>query len=250
MLTLLLPSFLAGVLTFFAPCSLPLMPVYFALLTGLSNQELNDPIQQRQQRRKILSNTVFFVFGFSLIFVILGLGATVLGHWLVVHQRVISRVGGILVICFALAMLLQLPLPFFRGLQPSAGYLPLEPGKRRSAFLMGILMAFAWTPCIGPVVATILFLAASSSTWTTGILLLLIFALGHALPFLLIATGYGWIMPRLKRIYKYLWIVNLLAALLLLVVGILMIFNSTGILTARVFSLFSWFNYQAILNYL
>ena len=198
-------AFLAGVLSFLSPCVLPLVPTYLFYLGG--------------ERGRPLFNALFFVLGFGVIFFLLGLPFTLLGGLLFEHRQTLARVGGVVLILFGLYML---------GLRPRWGVnlrYEGETARPLGALLLGATLGLGWTPCIGPIPGAILTLTAVGG----GVELLLAYILGLAVPFLLVALFAdrlkGW-LRRARRLSHY---VELLAGVVLLVVGVLLV---TGTYTA------------------
>lgn len=174
--------FLAGLLSFLSPCVLPLVPAYLCYLAGSTFEELAEGVQTRQMRRDILLASVLFVAGFASVFVLLGASAGAIGQLLRSYQDILARVAGIAVIVFGLHFLGLFRLGFLnfeKRMTFPTGAGPL------SAYGMGLAFAFGWTPCIGPVLASVLALAAHEETVWAGMGLLAIYAAGLGLPFVL-----------------------------------------------------------------
>ncbi|HEY4510908.1 MAG TPA: cytochrome c biogenesis protein CcdA, partial [Candidatus Paceibacterota bacterium] len=226
-LALIVPAFVAGVLMFLAPCTLPVIPGYLAFISGIPGTALADP---RKVKGKIIRNALFFIFGFTVIFVALGILAGSLGGLLGPYRYALARVGGILIIFFGLMLLGVLHTPtFFRERHiklPS--YLTL--GKPQSSFLVGALFALGWSPCIGPLLGTLLLLASSSATAFTGALLLLVFSLGLGLPMLLTALLIGEAGNFLMRVSLFGKSIAVLGGLFLIGIGVLMVLGNYTLL--------------------
>lgn len=179
-----LTVFLQGLLSFFSPCVLPLLPLYIGYLSGGTGARGEDGVL-RYDRKKVLLHTLFFVLGISFAFVLLGLGASALGSVLLKGQDIFVKVGGVLIVLFGLYQLgvfgsssfldRELRLPFRLDKMAMS---PL------TALLMGFTFSFAWTPCVGPAMTTVLLMAASASTRMAGIALVGVYTLGFVLPFL------------------------------------------------------------------
>ncbi|MAF13278.1 MAG: cytochrome C biogenesis protein [Parcubacteria group bacterium] len=249
-LTLIIPAFLAGLITFLAPCTLPLVPGYLGFISGTSVDDLNDPAKKEQVKKKILKNGIFFVLGFSVVFILFGTLAGLLGQALVPYRIWLTRIGGVFIIIFGLFMVGVLKLPFLshekRLKLPS--FLTL--GKPSSSFIVGNAFAFGWTPCVGPILASILLLASSSSTALQGAILLAVFSLGLAVPFLLVALGTGHAAQYINKISKYLNVVSIIGGAFLILLGILLLANKFTLLLSWGFKLFSFFGYERIVDYL
>lgn len=180
--------FLQGILSFFSPCVLPLLPVYMGYLSGGTLKKDEDG-NTHYDRAKVMLNTIFFVIGISFAFFLLGMGLSVLGRFFSGNQLIFTRVGGIIVIMFGLyqlgvfgsSMLLsrELRLPF------DISKMTMSP---LTALVMGFVISFAWSPCIGPVLSSVLIMAASSASSSTGFLLIGIYSLGYVIPFLLVGV--------------------------------------------------------------
>ena len=181
-----LTVFLQGLLSFFSPCVLPLLPVYMGYLSGGTLKEGEDGTRH-YDRIRVMVNTVFFVAGISFAFFLLGMGLSVLGRFFSGNQILFVRIGGIIVIMFGLY---QLGVFGSSRLLGSERRLPINPGKLSmsplTALLMGFVISFAWSPCIGPVLSSVLIMAASASSASAGFLLIGVYTLGYIIPFLLV----------------------------------------------------------------
>ena len=214
-------AFGAGLLSFLSPCVLPLVPVYFASLCG---PELFEP-KAKRSRIPIFLHSLSFVIGFSIVFVILGVGAGLVGFALSLNPALLNKIAGSLLIAFGLFMLAALKVPWLnyeRRLTPSRG---VTTGYLRS-FLTGGIFCLAWTPCVGPLLGGILTLASSSGTAWHGGYLLAVYSLGLGLPFLIIGLAFDSITPLLKRIHRYSTAIYIISGLLLIAIGILILTNN------------------------
>lgn len=247
--SLIVPAFIAGILTFLAPCTLPLVPGYLSFISGVSGADLQDPNLAKQARRKIFYNGLLYVIGFSAVFILLGTLFGLGGAALIKHRIWLSRIGGIFVIFFGFYMLNVLKLPVFRFLKAEkyVGGSWLKPGKPTSSFLFGSVFAFGWSPCIGPILGSVLLLASTSATVVQGAFLLAVFSLGLAVPFLLIAAGIGSVGGFLGRISKYL---NLIGGLFLIFLGYLLVTNQFAVWLSYAYRFFGFINYDRLLDYL
>lgn len=190
-----LGSFAAGVLTFFTPCILPMIPLYLAFLTGKRVADLGN--------EKSISDTVRFVFpfcaGFTLVFVLLGASASFLGQFVGEHQAIFRRITAVIIFAFALYFLKLIPQPMF--LQKDARLISKVSGKGiGSSFLFGAAFAFGWTPCVGPILASVLAVAAFKETVSTGIFLLLFYSIGLSVPLFAVTLLADQLLPLLKKI--------------------------------------------------
>lgn len=247
---LIIPAFIAGILTFLAPCTLPLVPGYLGFISGVSTQDLQDPLKAKSARIKIFLNGLLFVIGFSFIFIILGSLFGLGGAALIKYRLWLSRIGGIFVIFFGLFMIGILKLPFLNVEKRVSGIKFLKPGNPASSLIFGATFAFGWTPCVGPILGSILALAASSATIGQGAFLLAIFSLGLAAPFLIIAASIGSASAYLAKLSKYLNVISVIGGAFLIFLGILLLTNSMGVWIAYFYQWFNFINYDSLLDYL
>jgi cytochrome c-type biogenesis protein len=208
-------AFAAGLLSFLSPCVLPLVPSYVGFLTGMTLPELTG------RRRVALVHALLFVAGFSLVFVLLGASATALGSALKYYQVWIARVGGVLVILFGLMCLGAIKL----GLLEQERRLQLQhkPVGYLGSALVGVAFGAGWTPCIGPVLGAILSLAATTDSVARGMLLLGVYSVGLAVPFLLAAVAVDSFLEWFQRFRRFLPWVMRVSGVLLIFVGLLMV---------------------------
>ena len=208
-------AFAAGVLSFLSPCVLPLIPSYVGFLTGMTAEEL-------QVRRGVaLVHALWFVAGFSLIFVALGASASAFGAALLVSQHWIARIGGVLVILFGLYLLGVLRPAFL--MRERRVHLARKPLGYVGSSLAGVAFGAAWTPCIGPILGAILTLAATRGSVGQGTALLGVYALGLAVPFLVTAFALDRFLVWFHRFRPYIQWVERVAGVLLLVLGVLLV---------------------------
>ena len=215
-----LAAFGAGLASFVSPCVLPLVPVYFASLCG---PEILDP-KAAVSRIPIFLHSLSFVLGFSLVFTMMGVLVGLAGIVISPYSVVVRQVVGSLLIVFGLFMLAALRVPWLnyeRRLAPSLG---TTTGYLRS-FLTGSIFCLAWTPCVSPLLSSVLTLALGSETAWQGAYLLAVYSLGLGLPFLIIGAAFGSITPLLRRINRYSNWIYIISGLLLIAVGILILTN-------------------------
>lgn len=213
-----------GAASFLSPCVLPLLPAYLSFVSGLSVEEL-----QKGDRRVVLS-TMAFVLGFSFVFTALGAGFSFAGV-LVANQRALQIVSGALLIVLG-AVIAGLTLPGFmqRDVRPLLGKVPRGPA---GAFIMGVAFAFGWTPCVGPVLASILTMAASGSDPAAGALLLFVYSLGLGIPFLVAGFFVGRALRAFSRVRRHLRVIQIVCGVILVLYGALLIGGQFGWLSAR-----------------
>ena len=217
-------AFTAGLLSFLSPCVLPLVPSYVTFITGLSLEDVS------KARRSALVHAVLFVLGFSLIFLALGAGATMLGRVLLAYRDWITRVGGVLIIVFGLYLLGVFNIGAFA--RERRFHLADKPVGYLGTVLVGIAFGAGWTPCIGPILGAILTYTASSADLERGLQLLSAYSLGLAVPFLLAAVLVQQFLNFFSRIKRQMMWVQRIAGALLIVVGVLMVTNYFTILAS------------------
>ena len=246
---LLIPVFIAGLLTFLAPCTLPLVPAYLGFISGVSSQDLQDPRRAAQAKRRIFLNGLLFIIGFSVVFIIMGTLAGFIGSQLAAYRLWLGRIGGIFVIIFGLFLLNILRIPALTAERHIK--LPfLQSGRLLNSLILGAAFAFGWTPCVGPILGTVLTLTAAEATVGQGAILLAVFSAGLAVPFLAVAWGFSSASSWIAAAGPYLRILSFIAGLLLLFFGVLLLTNRFGMLISVGYRLFDFINYEALLNYL
>jgi cytochrome c-type biogenesis protein len=221
----ILLAFSAGVLSFLSPCILPLVPSYVSFITGLS---LDDA---ERSRRTALIHALLFVLGFTLIFLALGATATVLGRLLKAYTVWITRAGGVLIIVFGLYMLGVLRIGAFA--QERRMHIADKPLGYLGTVLVGIAFGAGWTPCLGPILGGILTYTASAADFSKGLPLLFAYSMGLAVPFVLAAVAIGRFFAVFERFRPYLPMVNKVAGVLLLLVGVLMLSGQFTLIASK-----------------
>lgn len=230
-------ALVAGLISFTSPCTLPLLPGYVSYVSGLAHPPVaGEPLSARE-RRRTLAGAVLFVAGFSAVFTTLGATSSALGFLLATNLRVINIVGGTLIIVMGLATtgLIKIPL-LHRQFRFDLTRFGRGPG---GALPLGAAFAFGWTPCVGPVLASILATAASTATVSRGAVLLLAYSLGLGVPFLLLAsglarggTGFGWLRRHARRI-------EVVGGLLLVAMGIAVLTGGWTVLMSRMLAAYA-----------
>jgi cytochrome c-type biogenesis protein len=212
--TAFLVALAAGAASFLSPCVLPLLPAYLSFVSGLSVEEA------QKGNRRVVWGTVAFVLGFSAVFTLMGAGFSFAGA-LIANQRVLRIVAGALLIVLG-AVIIGLTVPSFmqRDVRPFLARAPRGPA---GAFLVGAAFAFGWTPCVGPILGSILTMAAEGNDPAGGALLLFVYSLGMGIPFLISGLFVGWALRAFARIGRYLRVVQIVCGAILIVYGALMI---------------------------
>lgn len=218
-------AFLAGLASFLSPCVLSLVPAYVGYLGGrAAGGEADD-----KNRWITFSHGLAFVFGFSIIFISLGLLAAVFGGFLSYFSEWLAKIGGLLVVIFGLHMIGVFRIPFLeydtrmqKLPDPKMGYL--------ASLLMGIFFSAGWSPCVGPVLGAILTLVANGGSLTFGAVMLTSYSAGLAIPFLIAALGIGWVTTILRKYGNVMRVVEVIMGLILVIVGTMLIFGVFNLL--------------------
>ena len=222
----LMTAFAAGLLSFLSPCVLPLIPGYISFISGASLKELTSEEDIARVRKKVIINSLFFVLGFSLVFIALGATATAIGRLLLQYLSTIATVAGILIIIIGIHMTGIIKI---KALYAEKRFnIQNKPVSVIGSFVIGLAFAFGWTPCIGPILGAILGIAGAQDTIGRGILLLTVYSAGLGIPFMITAWSITLFFKVFDKIKKHLHIIEITAGVLLIVIGILMI---TGGLT-------------------
>lgn len=229
-LTFIISAFIAGFLTFLAPCTLPMIPAYIAFISGVRESKLRLENDNFMLKRKVLANAGAFVLGFSFIFIMFGVLAGLVGSYVGTYKLLFSQVGGVLIIVFGFCMLNVISLRLFTRVTDFGFVRHIAPGKKVGAFLLGCTFALGWTPCVGPVLATILLFASLSGTLFYGVFLLTVFSLGLAIPFMLTALLFTKMSNAIES-YGYItkWI-SMCGGLFMIFIGLLLVTNSSELL--------------------
>lgn len=230
----LVVAFAAGLLSFLSPCVLPLVPVYATFISGLNIKESQDEKtvvsgKTTLNQYKTITNGVLFVSGFSIVFIILGASVSYVSSFFADSSFWIEKIGGIVVIIFGLHIAGLLKI---HRLERQMKFNVMQKGKRIGPLVVGMSFGAGWTPCIGPILATILTLAASSSSATTGTILLLVYSLGLAIPFIICAVAIDRVMFILKKLQRHMNLIEKISGGLLIGVGILLISGSFSVLNS------------------
>jgi cytochrome c-type biogenesis protein len=216
-------AFAAGFVSFISPCVLPLVPAYLSLLTGSSVEDLRGSEIGSKLRAAAVGHALAFVTGFTLVFVLLGLGASAVGGILNANRILIAQIGGGVVIILGLQMMGILRIPFL--MMDKRVHVQTERRTYWASGIVGIAFAAGWSPCIGPILAGILAVASQQHSGVAAALLLC-YSLGLAVPFLLTALAIGAVLPVLNRIKRFLPAIDFAAGLFLVAVGLVLVNNA------------------------
>ena len=217
-------AILAGLLSFLSPCVLPLIPGYLSFISGVSLDELSSKEKSGSQMTRLLTNTIFFVLGFSLVFILLGAAASEIGGWLRSNIIVFNRIAGVLVFVFGLHVTGLLRI---KALNYEKRF-NLTATKKKGvlgALLIGLAFAFGWTPCIGPILGSILTLAAQQEGYARGVVLLAFYSAGLGVPFILTALLFNYLIATFGFIKRHFRAVEIASGTLLMAMGALIFFN-------------------------
>jgi len=226
-LPLPLAAFLAGILSFLSPCVLPLVPGYVSLISGATVEDLQT--ENSRMLGTVMLHSVTFILGFSVVFIALGAVATSIGQLANQYHNLLAKVAGIIVIVFGLHLMGLLKI---KALYADRRLHDVKGGSSAlGSFAVGFAFAFGWTPCIGPILATILVLAGAEDTVFKGVLLLAVYSLGLAVPFLLTSLGVDRFLAFYTRFRRHLHTVEVISGVLLVAVGVLIFMNNLKLLS-------------------
>jgi len=230
-------ALVAGILTYLSPCLLPMIPAFIAYITGVSFADFKDESKAADVRRKTITHALLFIAGFSLVFIALGLTATLLGKVLFHYQKFIRIAGGILIILFGLQLAGVLKLDFF--IKERKFKLATKSASYLSSFLIGVTFAAAWTPCAGPILGSILVLAGAKANVIMGAKLLTVYSIGIAIPFFMTALLVNTFLEHINRLQKILKVLNRVGGVFLVAIGFLMATNYLAVISEKIFSSFA-----------
>ena len=234
--TLPLPiaAFLAGLVSFLSPCVLPLVPGYVSLISGVGVEQLKT--QESQLLRKVMLNSIAFIMGFSVVFITLGAVATEVSQMLARYRSLLAQVAGVVIVLFGLHLTGVFKI---KALYTDARLHSVKGGSTAwGAFVIGFAFAFGWTPCVGPVLTVILTFAAAQDSITKGVVLLAIYSMGLAVPFLLTALGVERFLKFYSRFRAHMHAIEVASGVLLIALGVLLVIGRFTIIS----------NYLSFLN--
>ncbi|MFA5909037.1 MAG: cytochrome c biogenesis protein CcdA [Vicinamibacterales bacterium] len=227
-------AFIAGVLSFISPCVLPLIPGYLSFISGVSLEEMRGMPGgggavavaggvSAAAKRQVIITSLFFILGFSLVFVSLGASATYLGQFLMERLTIFGKIAGVLLVVFGLHTMGVFKIEWL--LQEKRVQANTKPASMLGAVIVGISFAFGWTPCIGPILSAILLVAAQQDSVGQGIVLLSTYSLGLAIPFLLTALAINQFFVAFARIRRYYHAIEIVSGALMIIIGVLIFTN-------------------------
>ncbi len=234
-------AFLAGLVSFLSPCVLPVVPSYVAFVSGMTLEELWEDGPTMARRAAIVHSTLF-ALGFMAVFLTLGLAATTFGQAFNRSLPTLTRIGGAIVTIFGLYMLGILKIPALS--RDVRAHLAGRPAGGLGSFVVGLAFGAGWTPCIGPILGTILLYASLEDTAVAGMGLLFAYGLGLALPFIAAAAGFNWFLTRIPSFRRWSKPLGQVAGILLVVIGISMITGQFSSLSAFLAGMGQWINLE------
>lgn len=227
-------AFGAGVISFFAPCVVPLLPAYIGYVTGVSLNELKEK-GYAPFRKKLLVSSLLYILGFSIVFVLLGTAAASVGLALRRYGFIIQRVGGLIILILGLEFAGILHLPFLARTKQFQLPKWTEKLGHARAFFIGLVFATAWTPCVGAILGSILTLAAVAGTAVKGAGLLFVYSLGISVPFMIVSLTLASAPKYLSFISRHIGAITRIAGLILAVLGLLLLTDTYKFLNSWLF---------------
>ncbi len=228
-------AFSAGLLSFVSPCVLPLVPSYITYITGVSFKELTDSESRSRLRWVTIFHSLFFIMGFSVIFILMGASASYLGQLLAQYQDWIMKGGGVLIILLGIHFTGIIKIPFLQ--MEKRLQMRKKPLGYAGSFLVGVVFAAGWTPCIGPILSAILIYASTSKSFTTGIQLLTYYSIGLGIPFFLSSLAFNLFLSAFDKIKRYMRVITIVSGLFLIGIGILFLTDTFKEINAYLSSL-------------
>lgn len=213
-------AFGAGILSFFSPCVLPLVPSYLIFISGITFDDYIG-LDSKKYRKIVLIHSISFIFGFSLIFISLGFSSSLIGNILARYQTSVMRIGGLILILMGLFYLNIIKIPLFN--QQRMIQLKDKPVGIFGSFIVGITFSLGWTPCVGPVLSSILIIASTSNSVFKGAYLLSLYSLGMAVPFILSAILFDRLFVLMKRYGYVVKYSPKILGILLIIIGVLLV---------------------------
>jgi cytochrome c-type biogenesis protein len=223
-------AFSAGLLSFVSPCVLPLVPSFVTYITGLTFEDITSTKEKTRVRYITIANSLAFIGGFSFIFVLLGASATFIGEVFLAYQDIVQKIGGILVVLFGLYIMGVIKLNFLSS--EKKFHIENKPAGYIGSFLVGMAFAAGWTPCVGPILGSILLYASTTGSVAKGMGLLAVYSLGLGLPLFISALAINTFLSTFKVITRYMRWITIVSGAFLIIVGIMIFTGSFTFLTA------------------
>jgi cytochrome c-type biogenesis protein len=220
-------AFLGGILSFLSPCVLPLIPSYVSFITGISFEDFKKGDQDRI-RKLTLVNSLAFVSGFSTVFILLGVSSTYVGRLLAVYYDYIRIIGGIIVIVLGLYVMGIFKLAFLSS--DKRVHLKSKPRGYFGSYVVGLTFGAGWTPCIGPILGSILLIASTTGSALQGFYLLLVYSLGLAIPFVATSLAINTFLSNVSIIRRYMKLIMVISGLLLIGFGLILLTDNVPML--------------------
>lgn len=208
-------AFFAGLLSFFSPCIIPLLPAYLSYVLGIEHKEYK--------------NLLAFIAGFSIVFIAMGASASLLGKIFIINRVFYRKASGILIVIFGLMIMDIIKIPFMQAEKKLFRY--EGAGGLVSSFLLGISFSAGWTPCVGPILSSILMYAGMATTVYYGVMLLAFYSIGMALPFIILAIAINFMTINIKLFYPYMRYLRIGSGVIMILFGILTYFNAVEKIT-------------------
>ncbi|MDT8862013.1 cytochrome c biogenesis CcdA family protein [Alkalihalobacillus sp. MEB130] len=220
-------AFLAGVVSFLSPCVFPLVPAYLAQLTGtnISDNQIN------ADRRLIISRSLGFIMGFTMIFLLLGLSSTFIGQAFLGNRQLFEQIGGIIIAVFGLQMMGVISIRMLLS-EKKFSVKPKKTASFANSVLLGFLFGTGWSPCIGLVLSSILFMASQADTMWSGVFMLLIYSIGLGIPFLLVALLWSRSLNKVRRLNRWLPTIQKVSGGIMVILGILLFTGQFAVISA------------------
>ncbi len=223
-------AFTAGLLSFVSPCVLPLIPSFVTYITGLTFEELTSGIDKKRVRTLTIINSMAFIGGFTVIFVLLGASATFIGRFLLEYQDVIRKAGGILIILFGLYIMGVINFDFLQ--RDKRIHVKNKPSGYIGSFLVGMAFAAGWTPCVGPILGSILIYASTSKSVLKGMGLLAVYSLGLGIPLFISSIAINTFLMTFRKISRYMKGITIASGIFLVIIGIMIFTDYFTLLSA------------------
>jgi len=236
----LLAAFTAGIISFVSPCVLPLIPGYLSFISGVSLEEMRGGERKSEVLKKVTLNTLFFVLGFSFVFVAMGASATFVGEFLLSKLSLFNKIAGVIIILLGLHIIGVFKISFLN--YEKRFHTKSKPLSPLGSFVVGLAFAFGWTPCIGPILGGILTLAANQDTMGKGIMLLSSYSLGLGIPFLVTAVSFNTFLGVFGRVKRHFRTIEIISGLFLVTIGFLIFIGSFGYIAGLLNQWFPWFH--------